>query len=156
MSRRLVLLVVAILSLGVFAGCGGKGAASGSQGTAAADTDPLVLLPGSAIFMASLDVHAMYANASVGAALGPFTDSLLPLGPDSGFDAARDVDRMVLGGYAGNQADVAVVLSGRFDVDKLAAVTQTKGGAPLVKAVYSGFTTNTTGPITIAPLTART
>jgi hypothetical protein len=48
------------------------------------------------------------------------------------------------------------VLSGRFDVDKLAAVTQTKGGARFVKATYSGFTTNTTGAITIAPLTART
>src|SRR5882672_2729242 len=88
MSRRLVLLVVAILSLGVFAGCGGKGAASGSQGTAAADTDPLVLLPGSAIFMASLDVHAMYANASVGAALGPFTDSLKPESGPSGTSTA--------------------------------------------------------------------
>ena len=155
MPRRLVLLV-SILALCVSIGCGGKGAASGNKATAAADTDPLVLLPASAILVASVDVHAMYANAAVSAALGPFTDSLVPLGPDSGFDAARDVDRLVLGSYAGNQADVAVVLSGRFDVDKLAAVTQTKSGAPFVKATYGGFTTNTTGSITIAPLTART
>ena len=134
MSRRLpFLLAAAVLSLcasGALVACGGKGAASGDGArAAAADTDPLVLLPGSAIFVASLDVHAMYANASVGSAIASFTDSLVPLGPDSGFDASRDVDHLVLGGYAGDQADVAVVLSGRFDVDKMAAVTRTKSGA---------------------------
>jgi hypothetical protein len=161
MSSRLpFLLAAAVLSLcasGALVACGGKGAASGDGArAAAADTDPLVLLPGSAIFVASLDVHAMYANASVGSAITSFTDSLVPLGPDSGFDASRDVDHLVLGGYAGNQADVAVVLSGRFDVDKLAAVTQTKSGAPFVKGTYAGFSTDTAGAIMIAPLTAKT
>ena len=120
--RSAVLLAVAILSLALCAACGGKGAASGNDARAAADADPLALLPGSAIVLATLDVHAMYASPSVGATVASLVDSVLPLGPDAGLDPSRDVDRLVLGGYAGNQADVAVVLSGRFDVDKITGV----------------------------------
>ncbi len=159
MSRRLVsLFALSILSLctSVLVACGRKGPSAADAAKSAADADPLSLLPGSAIFVATLDVHAMYANASVGPAIASFADPLLPLGPDTGFDASRDVDRLVLGGYAGNQADMAVVLSGRFDVDKIAASTQSKSGAPFVKATYAGFPTSTAGIITIAPLTART
>jgi hypothetical protein len=151
----LALSILPPLTGGALVACGGKGATSAGA-AAAADTDPLSLLPGSAIFVASLDVHAMYANASVGAAIASFTDSLLPLGADAGLDPARDVDRLVLGGYAGNQADLAVVLSGRFDVEKIAGAARTKGGAAFVKATYAGFTTTTAGAITIAPLTAKT
>jgi len=159
MLRRSVflsLLSILVLCFSGVVGCGGKGAASASAARSVADTDPLALLPGSAIVVANLDVRAMYANASVGATLASLTDSLLPLGPDSGFDASRDVDRLVLGGYAGNQADVAAVLSGRFDVDKIAAAAKTKAGAPFVKGTYAGFATNTAGAITIAPLTPKT
>jgi hypothetical protein len=152
MPRWLVLLLaVSVLPLstgGALVACGGKGAASAGA-AAAADADPPSLLPGSAIFVASLDVRALYANATVGAAIASFTDSLLPLGADSGLDPARDVDRLVLGGYAGTQADLAVVLSGRFDVDKIAGAARTKGGAPFVKATYAGFTTSTAGAITL-------
>ena len=109
--------------MSVVVACGGKGAASSDSAKAAADADPLALLPGSALFVASLDVHAMYANAAVGRTVASLTDPLLPLGHRHGFDVSRDVDRLVLGGYAGNVADVAVVLSGRFDVDKIAAAT---------------------------------
>jgi hypothetical protein len=120
MPRRSAFLFVAsILALCFFAACG-KGASSSNDAKAAADADPLVLLPGSAIVVASLDVHAMYASPSIGATVASLVDSLLPLGPDAGFDPSRDVDRLVLGSYAGNQADVAVVLSGRFDVDRSA------------------------------------
>jgi hypothetical protein len=156
--RPVVLFVASILSLCAFfafVACGGKGAASAGV-KSAADSDPLALLPGSAIVVASLDVHAMYANGSVGDSLSSFTDSLLPLGPDSGFDASRDVDRLVLGGYAGNLADVAAVLSGRFDVDKITAAARSKSGAPFVKGTYAGFATSTTGAVTIAPLTPHT
>jgi hypothetical protein len=150
MPRRLFLLfVAAIFSLwSSVVACGGKGASSAGDATSAADADPLALLPGSAIVVANLDVHAMYASGSVGDTLASFTDPLLPLGPDSGFEASRDVDRLVLGGYAGTQTDVALVLSGRFDVDKIAAAVRTKSGAP--------FATDTAGAITVAPLTAKT
>jgi hypothetical protein len=158
MSRRLFSLFAAsLLSLcmSVVVACGGKGAASSDSAKSAADADPLALLPGSALFVARLDVHAMYANAAVGPTVASLTDPLLPLPADT-FDVSRDVDHLVLGGYAGNVADVAVVLSGRFDVDKIAAATQAKSGAPFVKATYAGFPTSTAGAITIVPLTART
>lgn len=158
MSRRLVtLLVVSILSLcclSAVIACG-KGATSSDSAKSAIDADPLSLLPGSTLFVASLDVHAMYANTAVGPTVASLTDPLVPLSADT-LDVSRDVDRLVLGAYAGNQADVAVVLSGRFDVDRIAAATQSKSGAPLVKAAYAGFPTSTAGAITIAPLTSKT
>ena len=157
MSRRLSTLLVflSLVFMSTVVACGGKGAASGDSAKSAIDADPLSLLPGSALFVASLDVHGMYANAAVGPTVASLTDPLLPLSADT-LDVSRDVDRLVLGGYAGNQADVAVVLSGRFDVDRIAAATQSKSGAPLVKATYAGFPTSTAGAITIAPLTAKT
>jgi hypothetical protein len=97
----------------------------------------------------------MYANAAVGPTVASLTDPFLPLSADT-LDVSRDVDRLVLGAYAGNQADVAVVLNGRFDVDRISAATQSKNGAPLVKTAYAGFPTSTAGAITIAPLTAKT
>jgi hypothetical protein len=162
MPRPPVALVIATVRSLAAAGaaaaliaCGGKGAATSGAG-AVADGDPLVLLPGSAIVVASLDVRAMYASGSVGGTVASFTDSFVPLGSDSGFDASRDVDRLVLGSYAGNQADVAVVLSGRFDVGKIVATGRAKNGATFVHGTYAGFATDTAGSITIAPLTAKT
>jgi hypothetical protein len=137
-------------------GCGGKGAASGGSPGSTVDADPLSLLPGSAIVVANLDAHAMYASASVGATLASFTDSWIPLGADTGFVASRDVDRVSASAYAANDADVAVVLVGRFDVDKIAAAMKTKTGGPMVHGTYAGFATNTAGMVTIAPLTAKT
>jgi hypothetical protein len=134
----------------------GKGAASGADAAAAADADPLALLPASPIIVAGLDAHAMYASGDVGSTLSSFADAYVPLGPDSGFQASRDVDRVVLGGYASNQADVAVILSGRFDVDKIAGAARTKSGATFTKGTYAGFPTDTAGSITIVPLTPKT
>ncbi|HEY5147844.1 MAG TPA: hypothetical protein VII82_13810 [Polyangiaceae bacterium] len=151
MLRRLSLVFVALVL-----GCGGKGAASGADAKSAADADPVALLPASAIVVATLDAHAMYASASIGATLGTFTDSLMPLGADAGFQASRDVDRVVFAAYAGSEADVAAVLSGRFDLDKIAAVTTTKTGAAVVKATYAGFATDSVGGLTVAPITAKT
>ncbi len=138
------------------AGCGGKGAASGSDAAATIDADPLALLPGSALVVANLDARAMYASASAGATLASFADSLVPLGADTGFVASRDVDRVAAGAYTANDADLAVVLVGRFDVDKIAAATKTKTGGAMVRGTYAGFVTNTAGALTLAPLTPRT
>ncbi len=136
------------------AGCGGKGAAA-ARAESAIDADPLSLLPGSALVIASVDAHAMYAG-SVGATIASFTDPWIPLGPDAGFQASRDVDRVTASAYASNEPDVAVVLVGRFDVDKISSATKTKTGGAMVRGTYAGFPTNTAGTLTIAPLTART
>ncbi len=159
-SRALHYPFFLLLGLGLLfactGACGGKGAVSGHDAASAADADPLALLPGAAIVVANLDAHAMYASGAVGATLTSYTDSLVPLGADAGFEATRDVDRLVLSAYAANQTDVAVVLSGRFDVDKIAAATRTKSGAAFVRGTYAGFATDTVGAVTIAPLTPKT
>jgi hypothetical protein len=151
-ARRL--FVVLGLAFVLFA-CGGKAGAPGAAFPAAADADPLMLLPGSAIAVVSVDARAMYA-ASVGPTLGSFASAYVPLGDDSGFQASRDVDRLLLSAYASNEADVAVVLSGRFDVARIGAATGTRSGAAFVKGTYAGFTTLTAGQTTVAPLSART
>jgi hypothetical protein len=153
MSRRPFLFLFVVVLLG---GCGGKGAAPGGKLGSTVDADPLSLLPGSAVVVANLDARAMYASASVGATLASFAESLVPLGADTGFLASRDVDRVAAGAYAANEPDVAVVLTGRFDVDKIAGATKTKTGRAMVRGTYAGFVTSTAGALTVAPLTART
>jgi hypothetical protein len=153
MSRRPFLLFFVVALLG---GCGSKGAAPGGKLGSTVDADPLSLLPGSAIVVANLDARAMYASASVGATLASFAESLVPLGADTGFLASRDVDRVAASAYAANEPDVAVVLTGRFDVDKIAGATKTKTGGAMVHGTYAGFVTSTAGALTVAPLTART
>jgi hypothetical protein len=162
MSRRLLSFFAGLCSLFLLCGplgplgCGGKGAASASAAQTAADADPLALLPGSAIAVVGVDARAMYASGAVGAMIGSFTDSYVPLGDDAGFQASRDVDHIFLGAYASSEADVAVVLVGRFDTVKIAGATRTKGGGAFVKGSYGGFATQTSGPITVVPLTSKT
>ncbi len=151
MSRRPLLLLFLVT---VIAACGGKGAASGAANSSV-DTDPLSLFPGSALVIASVDAHAMYAG-SAGATIASFADPWVPLGPNAGFQASRDLDRVMASAYASNEPDVAVVLVGRFDVDKIAAATKTKAGKDMVRGTYAGFATNTAGTMTIVPLTPRT
>ncbi|HEX4447749.1 MAG TPA: hypothetical protein VH044_13465 [Polyangiaceae bacterium] len=130
-------------------------AATGATQTAA-DGDPLALLPGSAIAVIGVDAKAMYASGAVGSMIGSFADTYVPLGDDAGFQASRDVDHVFLGAYASSSADVAIVLVGRFDTAKISNATRTKAGGALVKGTYAGFVTQTSGPITVAPLTAKT
>jgi hypothetical protein len=153
MTRRPLLALLALVALNA---CGGKGAASGADVKSTADADPLALIPPSALVVASLDAHAMYASAAIASTLASFADSLVPLGADAGFQASRDVDRVIFGAYPGSDPDVAAVLSGRFDLDKIGAATKTKGGADIVKGTYAGFATEVVGTVTIAPLTAKT
>ncbi len=159
MPRRL-LFFAALSSLSslpaLLPACGGKGAASGADVRAAVDADPLALLPGSALMVASVDAHAMVASPALGAAVGSYTDALVPLGDAAGFQSGRDVDRVVLAAYPSGDADVAVVLTGRFDVDKILAASATKAGAPIVHGAYLGFATDTAGRVTLAPLTPKT
>jgi hypothetical protein len=151
MPRALVLLALVAL-----VACGGKAVATPAEAKLDLDSDPLALLPGSAVVVASLDAKAMFASASVGAQVAALADSLLPLGPDAGFDAKRDVDRVVLGVYTSTGADALAVVSGRFDVAKIAATTQGRGGVPIVHGMYAGRDTYTAGPAMYSVLSAKT
>jgi hypothetical protein len=136
--------------------CGGKGADGAADAKSDVDADPFALLPAAAIVLADLDARALFDSGSVGAQLASIADSLVPVGDDAGFRASRDVDRVVLAGYGTSGVDVAAVLSGRFDPDKLSAATKAKNGGTIVKGVYAGRATSTVGTVVFAPLTART
>jgi len=149
--------VVVILALAAAVACGGNGAKSPANAPPESDADPMALLPGSPFLLANLNSRAMFASATVGSAVSGLADALLPLGPDAGFDAKRDVDRVVLGLYAGSGADVAAVVRGRFDPAKIAAAAETRtGDAVVVRGTYGGRTTYTAGPAMVAVLTATT
>ena len=148
--------VLVALALVALVACGGKAPATPAEDKLDLDSDPLALLPSSAVVVANLDAKAMFASASVGAQLAALADTLLPLGPDAGFDAKRDVDRVVLGVYTSTGADAVAVVSGRFDVAKIAATTQGRGGAAVVHATYAGRDTYAVGPAMYSVLTAKT
>jgi hypothetical protein len=132
-----------------------KGAGS-SESTPQFDVDPFVLLPASAFVVAHVDAHAAFNDPSVGPALAGAAQTVVPLGDDAGVQAARDVDRVVVAAFGGNDMDFAVVLAGRFDPASIRATTRARNGGPVVAADYAGFVTLTSGSIVIAPLTRRT
>ena len=148
--------VLVALALVALVACGGKGPATPAEAKLDLDSDPLALLPSSAVVVANLDAKAMFASASVGTQLAALADTLLPLGPDAGFDAKRDVDRVVLGVYTSTGADAVAVESGRFDTAKIAAATQSRGGVAIVHAMYAGRDTYAVGPAMYSVLTAKT
>ena len=151
MHRWILLLAVCLL----FA-CGGKGAKAGGEDKLDLDSDPLALLPGSAVIVANVDARSLWDSTTVGPQLGAIADRLLPLGDDAGFEAKRDVDRVVLASYATGGVDVAAIVSGRFDEAKLEATTKTKGGSAITTTMYAGRATHAAGGAVWTVLTAKT
>jgi hypothetical protein len=138
------------------AACGGKGPSAGGEKKFDLDADPVALLPESAVVVAVVDVRSVVDHASVAAELTELANRFVPVGEEAGFKPARDVDRVVLGGYAGGGTDFAAVLSGRFDEKKIAAATRAPDGEAIVRGVYAGRTTYTAGAVQYAVLTPKT
>ncbi|HEX8795396.1 MAG TPA: hypothetical protein VF765_30815 [Polyangiaceae bacterium] len=151
MHRWLLLLAVCLLLA-----CGGKGANAGGENKLDLDSDPLALLPGSAVVVANVDARSLRDSTTVGPQLGAIADRLVPLGDDAGFQASRDVDRVVLASYATGGIDVAAVVSGRFDPAKLDAATKTKSGAAITTTMYAGRATHAAGGGVWCVLTEKT
>ena len=151
MFRWIVLLGVAL----VLVSCG-KGADAPSSPSLDLDSDPYSLLPGSPVAVANLDAKAMFASQGVGAQMATLATKLVPVGDDAGFVASRDVDRVVAGFYATSGADMAAILSGRFDPDKIAAAAAARGSASLTPGSYAGRKTYATQGGLFCVLTAKT
>ncbi len=151
MLRWILLLGAALLLLSC-----GKGADAPSSTTLDLDSDPYALLPGSAIAVANLDAKAMFASQGVGAQMATLAAKLVPLGDDAGFQASRDVDRVVVGYYATTGADMAAIVSGRFDPDRIAAAAAARGSATLAPGNYAGRRTYATQGGLFCVLTAKT
>ena len=125
------------------------------------DADPLALLPSAALVVTNLDARAYFASPTLGPQIAQITEKLMPIGEEAGFSASRDVDRVVAAAYSTQGADVAAVISGRFDAKKIAAAADghvaTKGGGLLVRSEYAGravFTVNNVGFTILTPKTA--
>lgn len=130
------------------------------KGTSAAaiDADPLALLPGNAIGVANVDAQALF-ESSFGSRLLAIVRARSPLPAKAEFEPSRDLDRVYLGSYSMQGADVAGVAVGRFAPEKIAEAEgelQTVGGKPVVKSTYAGRTLYTAGGIGFTVLTART
>jgi hypothetical protein len=139
------LCVGAAIAVGVASGaCGPKeqgGEVKAGEQPQALD-DALALLPGGAIAVGTVDARAFYGSQTFGADLAKMTEKYMPIGPEAGFQASRDVDRVTFASYAYSGLDVAAVVVGRFDEAKIkqAAAThaQTKGGGVIVASQYTG------------------
>jgi hypothetical protein len=153
LTAALTLPVAALL-----AACGGKGAVAPVEAKAAPaiDADPYALLPPSAIGVARVEAKAVFASHAIGSEVAALADSFVPLGDDSGFHASRDVERVVVGTYATSGNDVAAVLVGHFDVDKIAHATKTKHGVAVVSEPHGAQTLYRAGRDAWAPIAART
>jgi hypothetical protein len=157
----------ALVSSCVFVGVVGCGGAKGSHALAPneltadqIDADPMALLPASPVAVANVDARAFYASGTLGAQLASVSEKVIPLGDDAGFNASRDVDRVVAATYSSQGADVVAVVSGRFDEAKIEAAAQAqaaKGASAIAESEYAGhhvFTVNGTGFTILTPKTA--
>lgn len=123
------------------------------------DRDPLALLPSKAIMLVGCDARALYAT-SLGNDVTQLVRDVVPLGPESGFEPSRDVDRVTVGIYAMQGADAAAVVQGRFDPEAISKAADAKtvmpSGKAIVKTTYANQTMYTVGNLGFVVLTRRT
>jgi hypothetical protein len=124
----------------------------------AIDADPLALLPGNAVGVTTVDAKAMF-QSNFGGALLSIVRARSPLPAAAEFDPARDLERVYVGSYSMQGADVAGVAIGTFKPDKIAAAEgqlKTVAGMPVVKSTYAKRTLYTAGGLGFTVLTERT
>lgn len=159
--------ILAACTLGLAAaalgGCGGADSmvlVGGHKVDAAdIDRDPISVLPGGVVMFGTLDAAAMF-HSPYGGEVGGLIANLLPLGPESGFVASRDLSRIHGGVYAMQGADFCVVAQGTFDVDAIARAAASRAitvaGVPLVKSRYADSDLYTAGNVGFTVLTSHT
>jgi len=123
------------------------------------DKEPLALLPGNVVGIASVDAAQLVASPFGGRLLA-LLNQRLPIPPSAGFDAAHDLQRLYLGLYSMQGADLSGVALGKFDKAKIEAavngVEQTPQGVPIAKRQYAGRTLYTAAGFGFCLLTDRT
>ena len=107
------------------------------------DKEPLALLPGGVVGIASVDARQLVASPFGGRLLA-MLNQRLPVPPSAGFDPSRDLDHLYLGLYSMQGADLSGVALGKFDKAKIEAavngVEKTPQGVPIAKRQYAGRT----------------
>jgi hypothetical protein len=76
--------------------------------SAAIDASPLALLPANPVLLGWVDAQAFFASP-LGGELARLCSTHLPLGKEAGFDARRDLKRVVVGAYSMAGADGVAV-----------------------------------------------
>lgn len=123
------------------------------------DSDPLALLPGGAVTVGILDMQALFAS-QFGDKLLEVTKRRAPVPVSAGYEPKRDLQKAYFGTYSMQGADVAGVVVGSFDPQKIEAaadgVQKTPLGAPVTKTTYAGRALYTSDSIGFTILTTRT
>ena len=144
--------------------CGGGNKESvtprAAESEKAIDDDPVALLPSGAMILAKVDAKTLFSSGSVGGELGQVVERLVPIGEEAGFKASRDLDLIYVAGYSLSGADVAAVLRGVFEEEKIKKVadahTPTKGGGVVVASQYGGRNLYTLNNVGFTVLSKRT
>jgi hypothetical protein len=122
------------------------------------DTDPVALLPGSAVGIAYIDAKKALGSP-FGARILAVTERRMPLPASAGFDPKRDLEALWIGFYSMQGADVAGVAVGTFDRQKIEAAAdgtqKTPLGLPVTKTLYSGRALYVAGDTGLTVLTSR-
>ena len=123
------------------------------------DNQPLALLPGGVVGIASVDATQLVASPFGGRLLA-LLNQRLPVPPSAGFDPARDLQHLYLGLYSMQGADLSGVALGKFDKTKIEAavngVEKTPQGVPIAKRQYAGRTLYTAAGFGFCLLTDHT
>src|SRR5512145_1988941 len=165
LTKRAPLLLPALMLTGFVLGCGGAQesivptVASRAPTQAEIDADPLALLPGGVVGFARIEAPEAFRTA-FGPNVLQLARQLAPLPPSSGFVMERDLERVFLGFYSIQGADLAGVAVGHFDLEAIRAAAQSAltptAGASLVQSPYAGQTLYTVSNMGFCVLTART
>ena len=122
------------------------------------DADPLAVLPSGFIGLLRAEIPAV-AKSSLGPTVLALANKLAPLPPTSGFVPERDLDRLVLGLYSMQGADVAGLAIGRFNPEAIknaANTTPTTAQGTLVQSPYAGYLLYTVHNVGFCVLSSRT
>jgi hypothetical protein len=123
------------------------------------DAEPLALLPGGAVGIAYLDAPQLFAS-QFGPKLTELTRKVAPLPASTGFEPARDLERLYVGMYSMQGIDCAGVAVGKFDPEAIARAGEradrTPQGVPIVKSEYGGRTLYTSSNVGFVVLTSKT
>jgi hypothetical protein len=164
-AEKLAPWLLSLNSLLTLVGCGHaediivQTGASKEPSLADLDREPLALLPGNVVGIASLDATQLMASPFGGRLLA-LLNQRLPVPPSAGFDPARDLQHLYLGLYSMQGADLSGVALGKFDKAKIEAavngVEKTPQGVPIAKREYAGRTLYTAAGFGFCLLTDHT
>jgi hypothetical protein len=123
------------------------------------DKQPLALLPGGVVGIASVDTTKLFASPFGNRVLA-LLNQHLPVPASADFQPARDLVHLYLGLYSMQGADLSGVAIGKFNKPKIEAavngVDKTPQGVPIAKRQYAGRTLYTASGAGFCLLTDNT